>query len=59
MCKVRIINCSSNYTSISKDNPIIETDIPSEMVPVFKRVFDELNSKRIHACVPKITLKEI
>lgn len=59
MCKVRIVNCSSNYSYGSKDNPTIETDIPSEVVPVFKKVFDELNSKRIHACVPKLYIKEI
>lgn len=59
MCKVRIVNCPNNYSYYSKDNPTVEADIPSEMVPVFKRVFDELNSQRKHACIPRITIKEI
>jgi len=57
MCKVRIVNKPNNY--ITYDSTEVEVDIPSEMVPVFKQVFNELNSKRTNACMPSISIVEL
>lgn len=57
MCRVRIVNAQNNYTTIN--NTQIETDIPSEMIPVFKQVFKQLNSTRTNACMPSISIVEL
>jgi len=57
MCKVRIINSNNGYTSYN--NTEIEADIPSEMVPIIKQVFTELNKKRTNACMPSISIVEL
>ena len=57
MCRVRIVNAQNNYTPIN--NTQIETDIPSEMIPVFKQVFKQLNSTRTNACMPSISIVEL
>lgn len=57
MCKVRIVNHSNNYNDFN--NPTIETDIPSEMVPLFEKIFHELNSKRVNAVCPSISINKI
>lgn len=57
MCKVRIVNAQNNYTTIN--NTQIETDIPSEMIPVFKQVFKQLNNTRTNACMPSISIVEL
>ena len=57
MCRVRIVNAQNNYTTIN--NTQIETDIPFEMIPVFKQVFKQLNSTRTNACMPSISIVEL
>ena len=57
MCRVRIVNAQNNYTTIN--NTQIETDIPTELVSVFKQVFNQLNSTRTNACMPSISITEL
>ena len=40
-------------------NTQIETDIPSEMISVFKWVFEQLNNTRTNACMPSISIIEL
>ena len=57
MCKVRIVNSSNNYTPMNSTS--IETDIPTEMVPIIQQIFNELNSKRKTAVYPSISINKI
>lgn len=57
MCKVRIVNSSNNYTPMNSTS--IETDIPTEMVPIIQQIFNELNAKRKTAVYPSISIKKI
>lgn len=57
MCKVRIINKNSNYCSYNDTE--IETDIPTEVYPILKQVFKELNEKRKSATHPSISINKI
>lgn len=57
MCKVRIVNKGNNYSDLNSTS--IEMDIPSESVPIIKRVFSELNKTRPNAICPLISIVEL
>jgi hypothetical protein len=57
MCKVRIVNKSNNYSVLN--NTTIEADIPSDVVPVIKQIFTELNNQRTNACMPSISIEKL
>ncbi len=56
MCRVKIVNHHCNYTDYN--NAQIETDIPAEMIPVFQKVFNDLNKSRTNAVCPFISITE-
>ena len=56
MCRVNFVNQHCNYTDYN--NAQIETDIPTEMIPVFQKVFNDLNKSRTNAICPFISITE-
>ena len=57
MCKVRIVNSGNNYSPINSTS--IETDIPAEVVPIIKQIFEELNAQRKTAIYPSLSISKI
>lgn len=57
MCKVIINNVGNNYNTLNCTS--LETDIPSELLPVLEKVFAELNKKRTNAICPRITIQKM
>ena len=57
MCKVRITNRGSNYSNFN--TPSKEFDIPTEVVPILKNIFYELNATRKTASQPEISIETL
>ena len=57
MCKVIISNQWDNYRNLGC--PSKEFDIPSDLLPVIKNIFKELNDTRKSATDPVLSIKTL
>jgi len=57
MCRVLISNRGNNYCTYNI--PQKEFDIPTELVPVLKDIFHELNAQRTTATEPIISIETL